>query len=122
MTELTPREVLALAELDKDWQARGIRCQCEQHGKPCQGTAEYTVECHVLNNCKGPDCNERGNQVELLCVSCAQHSWLEAARRAAELTREAGGHAVPLCGSCLRPMNEPRHLMPSIKHTAGGIR
>lgn len=119
---LTPAEVDAMfagltAETD-----RVVRCQCDQHRAVCRGRAEVIVECHLLGECDGPEANEDGNRVELLCLPCARHLWREAEQRTADL-RAAAARAgmVPLCTTCQAPASNPSDLVRSVTRKPGGI-
>ncbi|WP_396902752.1 hypothetical protein [Mycolicibacterium sp.] len=99
-----------------------VHCQCDQHRKVCRGRAEFIVECHLLGECNGPEANEDGNRVELLCRACAQHLWLEAQQRTAELRAAASRVGmVPLCTTCQAPASSPSDLVRSVTRQPGGV-
>lgn len=101
---------------------RVVHCQCDQHRSVCRGRAEVIVELHLLGECNGPEANEDGNRVELLCLACAQHLWLEAQQRVEDL-RDAAARVgmVPLCTTCQAPVSNPSDLVRSVTRKPGGV-
>ena len=97
--------------------SRDVACQCDQHPKrPCTNQAEVMVECHIPGQCSGPEANQFGNRVELLCKPCARHLWREAHEMADDARARAkrtGGRAV--CLSCLAPMSQASDWMRSVR-------
>lgn len=99
-----------------------VTCQCDQHTRPCRQHAVAIVELHLLDNCNGPEANEWGNRVELLCLACTQHLWREAEQRTAELRHAAAQVGmVAHCTTCQAPASRPSDLVRSLEMRAGGV-
>lgn len=122
MLELTPEEIARrTAELDAQWLGRGVTCQCTDCR--CTQLADVRIELHLVGSCDGPEANEFGNRIELLCLDCARTMWLNA-RRIIEDVAVVGARVggVPLCGTCGAPMTRPSDIVRSAVREDGGIR
>lgn len=123
--DLSPEEISRrTAELDAQWEGRGVTCQCGGHGAAgCRQLAEFRVERHLVGECVGPEANQFGNRIDLLCGGCARLLWARAQIAVLQLNAAAariGG--VPMCRTCGAPMVRPSDVVRSVLREPGGVR
>ncbi|WP_225503868.1 hypothetical protein [Mycolicibacterium fortuitum] len=125
--DLTDAQIAdTIAAMDARWNGQPVRCQCpgDPHGgNGCRQPATVIAVRHLVHQCNGPESNDNGDVVELLCLQCAQDLWISAIGAAARLRAAAarvGGH--PICCTCQSPMSRPSDIVRSVKRDDRGVR